>query len=194
MTAALSVLGLSDDGGYSKYHRVLNRAAWSPIAMSRVLLKGLIGAFVPEGAPRVFLIDETLERRRGPKIAYKGAFRDAVRSSAKQVAISLGIRGCCVCLLAKVPWSARPWALPFLVTPVLSEKTYKRLNKPHRSGVDWAIFLVEKLRRGQPDRKIVLVGDGGYAALEWVRTCRRLNVKLVARLRGDAKLFDAAYS
>ena len=80
--------------------------------MSRVLLKGLIGAFVPEGAPLVFLIDETLEQRRGPKIAYKGAFRDAVRSSAKQVAISLGIRGCCVCLLAKVPWSARPWALP----------------------------------------------------------------------------------
>ena len=80
MTAALSVLGLSEEPNYSKYHRVLNGAHWSPMRMSRMLLGLLISTFVPNGVPLIFLIDETLERRRGPKIGYKGTFRDAVRS------------------------------------------------------------------------------------------------------------------
>lgn len=191
VTAALSVLGLAKEGNYSKYHRVLNKARWSPWWMSRVLLGLLIQAFVPEGVALVFVIDETLERRQGRKIGYKGWFRDAVRSSAKHVAVSLGIRWCCVCLLVDVRWSDRRWALPFLVVPVLSEKTCKRLGKRHLSGVDWAILLIEKLRTWLPQREIVLVGDGGYAAVELVRTCRRLNVTLVARLRFDAKLYEA---
>jgi hypothetical protein len=190
VTAALCALGLAQDTNYSKYHRVLNKARWSPLFMSRVLLGLLIGAFVPEGATLVFLIDETLERRRGKTIGYKGWFRDAVRSSAKHVALSLGIRWCCVCLLVQVPWTKRAWALPFLVVPVLSEKTCQRLGKRHRSGVQWAILLVEKLRNWLPDRKIVLVGDGGYAAIELVRTCRKLDVTLIARLRFDAKLYE----
>jgi hypothetical protein len=191
VTAALAVQGRAGDRNYSKYHRVLNRACWSPMGMSRLLLGLLIRAFVPEGAPLVFLIDETLERRRGKKIAYKGVFRDAVRSSGQKVVVSWGLRWCCVCLLADVPWSGRAWALPFLVVPVLSEKTAKRLGKPHRGGIDWAILLIEKLRQWQPDRDLALAGDGGSAAVELVRTCRRLNVKFVARLRWDAKLFDA---
>lgn len=191
VTAALSVLGLAEEANFSKYHRVLNRARWSPLGMSRVLLGLLIRTFVPDGAPLIFVIDETLERRRGPKITYKGAFRDAVRSSANHVVISWGIRWCCICLLAPVPWSRRPWALPFLAVPVLSEKTCQRLGKPHRSGIEWALLLIRKLRGWQPDREILLVGDGGYAAIELVRTCRQLKVKLIARLRWDAKLFDA---
>lgn len=92
------------------------------------------------------LIDETLERRQGKKIGYKGWLRDAVRSTANKVAVSLGIRWCGLCLLIAVPWSRRPWALPFLVVPVLSEKTAKRRGKPHRRGVAWAACLVRQLR------------------------------------------------
>ena len=38
VTSALPVMGLSDDAGFAKYHQVLNRAVWSPLQMSRVLL------------------------------------------------------------------------------------------------------------------------------------------------------------
>ena len=91
--------------------------------MSQLLLGLLFRDFVPTGRPLLVLIDETLERRQGKKIAYTGWFRDAVRSTAHKAAVSLGIRWCCLCLLVDVPWSRRPWALPFLVVPVLSEKT-----------------------------------------------------------------------
>ncbi len=37
--------------------------------------------FVPEGAPLVIAVDNSVERRRGAKIRDKGIYRDAVRSS-----------------------------------------------------------------------------------------------------------------
>ena len=39
VTAALRVMGLSDDAQFQNYHRVLNRAVWSPYAASRILLR-----------------------------------------------------------------------------------------------------------------------------------------------------------
>lgn len=190
IAAALRVQGLDEAGNYGKYHRVLNQASWSAMVMSQLLLGLLILAFVPKGRPLLVLIDETLERRQGKKIGYKGWFRDAVRSTAPKVAVSLGIRGCCRCLLVDVPWSRRPWALPFLVVPVLSDKTAKRLGKPHRSGVWWAAALVGKIRAWHPGREIILVGDGEYAAVDLVAACQRRQVTQVARLRMDAGLYD----
>ena len=49
---------------YARYHEVLNRAVWSP----RVLLMLLLQHLDHGDAPLVFGIDETLERRRGPRI------------------------------------------------------------------------------------------------------------------------------
>jgi DDE superfamily endonuclease len=190
IAAALRVQGLDEAGNYGKYHRVLNQASWSAMVMSQLLLGLLILAFVPKGRPLLVLIDETLERRQGKKIGYKGWFRDAVRSTAHKVAVSLGIRWCCLCLLVDVPWSRRPWALPFLVVPVLSDKTAKRLGKPHRSGVWWAAALVGKIRAWHRGREIILVGDGAYAAVDLVAACQRRQVTQVARLRMDAGLYD----
>ncbi len=136
VSAILRVMGLGDLETFVNYHRVLNRDRWSPWVLSKLLLTLLIRLFVPEGFALVLLIDETLERRRGKQIKYKGWFRDAVRSTALKVVTCLGIRWCCVALLVPVPWSRRPWALPFLVVPVLSPKTSAKLGKTHRTSVE----------------------------------------------------------
>ncbi len=148
--------------------------------------------FLPDGMPLVLLIDETLERRRGKEIKYKGWFRDAIRSSKAHVVKALGIRWLCLAVLVPVPWSQRPWALPFMTIPALGEKTSAKLNKQHRTLVQWAEYMIDKVRRWQPDREIALVGDGSYAAVVLVQRCQRLKkpVTLVSRLRLDARLFD----
>ncbi len=192
VSAVLRVMGLGDLETFGNYHRVLNRDRWSPWVLSQLLLALLIRAFLPDGASLIVLIDETLERRQGKRIIYKGRFRDAVRSTAQRVVTCLGVRWCCLALLVVVPWSRRPWALPFLVVPVLSPQTSARLHKRHRTSVDWAMYLIEKVRRWQPDRDITLVGDGTYAAVALVQRCQRLTrpVRLVSRLRLDATLHD----
>ena len=83
VTAILRVMGLHQERQFQNYHRVLNRATWSSRALSRLLLRLLIQLFVPEDAAIVVGIDETIERRRGAKIAAKGIYRDEGSVRAK---------------------------------------------------------------------------------------------------------------
>ena len=64
VAAALRVVGLARARRFERYYRVLNRARWSGLAVSRILLGLLVAAFVPTG-PIVVGVDETIERRRG---------------------------------------------------------------------------------------------------------------------------------
>jgi len=192
VAAALRAVGLVSDQHFTNYHRVLNRDHWSPWVLSKMLLSLIICLCLTPDMPLILIIDDTLERRQGRKIRYKGTFYDAVRSTVHQASISLGIRWVCLAALVPVPWSQRLWALPFMVVPALSAKTSTQLKKPMRTPVDWAGFMVDRVRRWQPERDIRVIGDGGYAAIELVQRCQQLRspVKLVSRLRLDAQLYD----
>jgi len=105
VAAALRAVGHGDEPHFSNYHRLLNRDQWSPWVLSQILLSLIVLLCLPVDAPLTLLIDETLERRRGRQIRYKGWFRDAVRSTAAKVSTSLGIRWMCLSILVPVPWS-----------------------------------------------------------------------------------------
>jgi hypothetical protein len=62
VTSALRVMGLSHDGSFAKYHQVLNRASWSSLKLSQVLLNLLLRYLASVDGPLVFGIDKTLER------------------------------------------------------------------------------------------------------------------------------------
>ena len=113
VTAALRVMGLSDHRHFQTYHRVLNRAVWSSLEVSRILLGILVQTFAATGTI-VLGIDETIERRRGGKIKAKGIYRDPVRSSHSHFVKASGLRWLSVMLLAPIPWAQKVWALPFL--------------------------------------------------------------------------------
>jgi hypothetical protein len=109
--SALRAMGLDQQKRFHRYHRVLSRATWSPMEASRVLLGALVETFVSQ-SPLVVGINETLERRRGKKIAAKGIYRDPVLSSHERFVKTSALRWICVVLLAEVPWASRVWALP----------------------------------------------------------------------------------
>lgn len=67
VTGILRIMGLSQERHFQNYHRALNRAVWSNLALSLVLLRLLLNAFLSLGLV-VIGIDETIERRRGEKI------------------------------------------------------------------------------------------------------------------------------
>src|SRR5881397_980967 len=74
VAAALRAIGLRDERHFTSYHRVLNRAVWSPLRVSRFLLGLIAATLLAADAPLVVLIDATLVRRTGRRIAYKGRF------------------------------------------------------------------------------------------------------------------------
>jgi DDE superfamily endonuclease len=189
--AALAACGLGQSRRFGTFHRFFNRDRWSALHLSRLLLGLLVAGFLARDEPLIILLDETLERRQGRRIDYQSWFRDPVRSEGRRKVHCRGIRWLCACLLVRVPWSARPWALPFFVVPVLAEKVCQRLGKAPRSHVGWSQVLVTRLERWCPGRPILLVGDGNFMAIELVERCQQAQspATLVTRMRLDQALY-----
>lgn len=194
VTAALRVMGLSDESDYSKYHQVLNRAVWSPYRVAELLL-ALLMHYLDEGdGPLVFGIDETIERRWGQKITARGIYRDAVRSSKSHFVKTSGLRWLSLMWLTAIPWAQRIWALPFLTVLAPSEGYYEASVRGHKKLTDWARQMIFQLRRWIPHRQLVVVADYGYAALDLLHACQQLSnpVTMITRLRLDAALYEPA--
>src|ERR687886_2381380 len=194
VAAALRTIGLARAPHFQNYHRVLNRATWSSRALSHLLLLRLLRAFVPDDAPVVVGIDETIERRRGPKIVARGIYRDPVRSSKEHFVKTSGLRWVSMQLLAPIPWVGRVWALPFLTVLAPSARYHVERGKRHKKVHEWGRQLIAQLRRWLPDRPLVVVADSTYAVIELLAACQCLPmpVTLVTRLRLDAALYDPA--
>ena len=191
VAAILRVMGLADEQQFQKYHRVLNRAKWSSRAVSRIMLLLLANLFVPTTAPIVVGIDETVERRRGGKIAARGIYRDAVRSSQEFFVKTSGLRWISVMVLTPIPWAQRVWALPFLTVLAPSQRYHERQGKRHKTITDWARQMIWQLHRWLPERQLVIVADGSYAVVEFLANVVRLPlVTIVTRMRLDAALYD----
>jgi hypothetical protein len=191
VTAALKVMGLQNEKRFTNYHRVLNRAKWNTLNAAKILLCLIIN-ILPPGFPLIIAADESIERRKGKKIKAKGCYRDAVRSSQRKVIYCFGLKWVCMMAIVPLPWSKRPWALPFLTVLAPSKKYHQSQNKRHKTTVDWACQMIMQVRRWLPKRFIVLVGDGAYAAVKLALCCNGLPtpVCLVSRLRLDAALYD----
>ena len=193
VSAALRVMGLSQERNYAKYHQVLSRAVWSGLEVSAILLRLLLKSF-DAGGPLVFGIDETIERRRGEKIATKGIYRDPVRSSKSHFVKASGLRWVSMMWLSDIPFAQRVWALPFLTALAPSERDYEARGRKPKKITDWARQLVFQVRRWWPERDRVVVGDSAYAALDFLHACASLTrpVTVITRLRLDAALDEPA--
>jgi hypothetical protein len=188
VTSALRILGREHDPDFCTFHRILNRAAWSSRAVAGRLLVLLIAAFVPAGTPVVIGIDDTIERRWGPKISARGIYRDPVRSSKGHFVKASGLRWLSAMLLVQVPWAGRIMALPFLTLLAPSKRFYTGKSRTPKTLLDWARQAALQIHRWLPDRYIVLVADSAFAAIEFLAAVRN-HVCVVTRLRLDANLF-----
>lgn len=109
VAAVLRVVGLGGERRFEKSHRVLSRAQWSGLQGAKILL-GVLVRLVPREWPVWVGVDETIERRQGRKIAAKGRYRDAVRSTEQVVVKCDGLKWIGLMLLVPLPWSSRVWA------------------------------------------------------------------------------------
>ncbi len=193
VAAALRIMGLSQVEHFQNYHRVLNRSIWSNLALSAVILYLLLNTFLSYGKVMI-RIDETIERRRGKKIKAKGIYRDPVRSSKSHFVKANGLRWISMMLLVNIPCAKEIWGLPFLTVLAPSERYYESKPRGHKKLTDWAHQMGMQVRRWLPKRKIVIVADSSYAALELLDSLLTLPnpVYMVTQLRLDAALFEPA--
>ena len=188
VTNCLRALGLAWHPGFTAFHRVLNRNAWSGLALARALFRAVVAALVPTG-PIVIGVDHTLERRRGPRIGPAGRFYDPSRLSDMPRPTARGLRWLSAMVLVEVPFAGRIWALPVLTALTPTKAWSERHGRRHRTVTEWARRMLLALRRWLPDRPMVAVMDGEFAALELLHALRP-RMAVITRMRKDASLFD----
>ena len=190
VTAILRIMGLSAAPNFQTYHRVLNRAVWSPLTASRLLLRLLVAVFIPRGIV-VFGLDDTIERRRGDQITAKGIYRDPVRSSHTHMVKASGLRWLACMVLTPLSWADRVWALPFLTVLCPSERFYEQRGRRHQPLTERAWQMMRLVGRWLPGREIVFVADSSFAVLELLNKVKTLpRGSVITRLRLDAALYD----
>lgn len=192
VTACLRICGLSQEKCFVNYHRVLNRAQWSALAASQILLRLLVTTFALEGE-LVFGLDDTIERRRGNQIKAKGIYRDPVRSSHAHFVKASGLRWLCCMLLVNISWAGCIWGLPFLTVLCPSERYHTERGRKHQKLTERARQIMRLLTGWLPDRSLIFVGDGSFATLELLHAVSQMpNASLITRLRLDAELWSPA--
>jgi hypothetical protein len=190
VAAALRASGHAQASNWSLFHQVLNRARWSPLAVSRQLLLLIVATFVPAGACVDLVIDETLERRWGSKISKRGHYRDSARSSRKQSVSSPGLHWIVMAVVVTLPWTKQRCALPFLCVLATTPEVSEQLGKRHKTVGMWAHQMISLVRRWLPDRSIKLMGDTAYSVLELGLHANTQQVTLVTTGRLDAVLHE----
>src|SRR6202050_5154424 len=90
-----------------------------------------------------------------------------------------------------VPFAGRRWALPFLTVLAPSARWSEAQGRQHKALTDWARQAILQTKRWLPDRRVVVVAESGFSALELIAAVRRY-VCLITRLRLDASLFAPA--
>jgi hypothetical protein len=186
--SALRLSGASSNEQWSLYHQVLNRARWSPLAASRCLLRLIVDSLLARDAAIEIAIDETLERRWGPQIHKRGHYRDSALSSRKRAVRSSGLRWIVMAVVAPVPWSSQPWALPFLVVLATTPGVSEQLGLRHHTLGERAQQMIRLIHRWVPDRQICVLGDTAYSCLEVGVQASRCEVTLITPARLDSVL------
>jgi hypothetical protein len=188
VTAALRQMGLHEASNVSLYHHVLNRACWSALGLSRRLLVLLGRTFVAMGGELTFVIDETLERRWGRRLAKRGHYRDPLASSKQRAVATSGVRWIVLTLVITPPWTRRSWALPVLSVPAPTPEASQRLGLRHKTVPQRARQMILVVRRWLPGVELTVIGDQTSSVHELGGACARRGVRLVAPLRMDAAL------
>jgi hypothetical protein len=176
----LTGAGLSRVWPHDRAHRFFSQARWSAEALSAVAARLVVALLVPDEAPVLVAVDDTLLHRYGPKVAAASWFHDGAALGTKK--IGYGNNWVVAAIVVSLPFLSRPLALPVGFALVIKGETASRLALARR--------LVENLAAALPDRRLDVVADSAYTG----KALRGLpgQISWTSRLRRNAALYDLA--
>ena len=181
VTGMLIAAGLSGEWHHSRAHRFFSRARWSADRLGLVAL-GLIAGRLTEDGPLVVAIDDTLLRRSGPKVFARQLHHDGSSPAAGPRAgrIAHGNAWVVAGVVVALPFLERRVCLPVLF----------RLWRPGKgpTQVAHAAELATLIAQAHPDRGLIVLADGAYAARALSPADLPRNVTVIARARRDLRL------
>lgn len=167
------------------YHRFFSRGRWATDEVGLLLAALVIGQLAATGVVRL-IVDDTLGRHTGKRIAAASMHRDPLLSTGKRLFFHWG--HVWVVLAIELTLFDKSWALPILFRLHRSEKRCKQEKRPYLKLTEHARELVELLAKRCPTRRFELLGDAAYTNGTLIKK-RPPNVTLIGRGRLDAALY-----
>ncbi len=147
----LTGAGLARMWHHSRAHRFFSAARWCPQQLGLAVAELIVAQLLPAGGAVTVAVDDTLFRRRGKKVHAVGWFHDG--SAAGHVKLGYGNNWVVLAIVVRLPFCARPVALPVLAALAV---------KGGRAKPDLARDLLDLIAERFGDRTIHLVGDSAY--------------------------------
>jgi hypothetical protein len=185
VTEVIRAAGAVSRKHISSYHRFFSRARWTTDEVGLTLADLVINKLLPHGVIRL-VVDDTLGRHTGKRIAAASMHRDPLLSTGRRPFLHWG--HVWVVLAIEVELLGKSWALPVLFRLHRNEKRCKAEKRPYRKLTEQARELVELLAPRYPERRFELLGDAAYTNGALIKD-RPSNVTLIGRGRLDAALY-----
>ena len=166
---------------FDRFYNFFSRSAWTARDLAHQVAVRLVTALNPRGELHL-IVDATLLHKSGKHVWGVGWFHDAVASTEKRVATALGNKWVVLGLAVPIPGTDKIFCLP--IHAMLQPPGKGKSGEP-----ELARRMLQDVLSWFPDRKLLLVGDGGYSAKNLLRDLDE-RVRYVGLMRSDAALHD----
>jgi hypothetical protein len=166
---------------FDRFYNFFSRSAWTVKNMGFQLALQIVASLNPVGE-LLLIVDATLLHKRGKHVWGIGWFYDPVASTEKRAATASGNKWVVVGLGIPIPGTNKYYCLP--IHAMLHPPGKRKTGEP-----DLARKMLQDICGWFPDRKFILVGDGGYSAQNLLK---RLDarVRYVGLMRSDAAIHE----
>lgn len=166
---------------FDRFYNFFSRSAWRARDLTHRVAVQLVTSLNPQGELRL-IVDATLLHKWGKHVWSIGWFHDPVASTKKRPVTAQGHKWVVLALAVPLPGTDKVFCLPLhaLLQPPGRGKT---------GEAELARQMLEDVLRWFPDRRVLLIGDGGYSAKKLLGDLDR-RVRYVGLMRSDAALHE----
>ena len=189
VTGALVGAGLAARRHHAEFHRFFARGTWVPDELGMLLLRWVAARCAVDDALQL-AVDDTVARKKGPKVFGLGTHLDPVRSTRGYRNFVFGHLWVVLVAIIDVPFSTRRWSVPIFFRLYRQERDCVRTGDPYRKRTQLARELIELAARALPQLTLHLSADAAYCC-ETVMRGMPSNVIVYGVLRDNAVLTKA---
>lgn len=165
---------------FDRFYNFFSRSAWCVKELAHQVAVQLVVELTPRGELHL-VVDGTLLHKSGKSVWGIGWFHDPVASTKKRVATRQGNKWVVMGLVVPIPGTKKVFCLPI---HALLQKSGGKSGE-----AELARQMLDDVLTWFPDRKLLLVGDGGFSANNLLMDLDE-QVRYVGLMRGDAALHD----
>lgn len=165
---------------FDRFYNFFSRSAWCVKELAHQVAVQLVVNLMPPGELHL-VVDGTLLHKSGKKVWGIGWFHDPVASTKKRVATAQGNKWVVLGLVVPIPGTKKVFCLP--IHAMLQQSGGKA------GEAEVARQMLDDVLAWFPDRKLLLVGDGGFSAKNLLGDLDE-RVRYVGLMRSDAALHD----